>query len=124
MALPFLFVPINAVAYVGLPQRQDRAGLEPAQRRAQPRRHDRHLDARRRCWRARCSGISRELVEKLNPLDPNYNDWLAKATGAFGGHRRSDDAPLGGAVQQVQRQAAMLAFLDVFRVADDRRAGR
>ena len=76
MALPFLFVPINAVAYVGLPQTQDGAGIEPAQRRAQSWRNDRHFDV------ADAAGVSdmqrhqAALVERLNPLDPNYNDWM------------------------------------------------
>ncbi len=55
-----------------------------------------------------------ELVQTLNPLNPNYNDWLAKASGAFGS---GGDVTTSLAVlySQVQRQAAMLAFLDVFR---------
>jgi DHA2 family multidrug resistance protein len=56
-----------------------------------------------------------ELVEKLNPLDANYNDWLSKAAGSFAGQGDPSVTPLAVLYSQVQRQASMLAFLDVFR---------
>lgn len=62
------------------------------------------------------SGLQRhqsDLVNGLNPLNPNYNDWLAKAGSAFGGPGDTI-TPLAVLYSQVQRQAAMLAFLDVF----------
>jgi DHA2 family multidrug resistance protein len=55
------------------------------------------------------------LVQKLNPLDPNYTDWLAKAQGAFAGLGDPTQLPQAILYSQVQRQAAMLGFLDVFR---------
>ena len=55
------------------------------------------------------------LVEHLNPLDPRYNDWLAKAQSAFAGVGDAVTTPLAVLYSQVQRQAAMLAFLDVYR---------
>ena len=64
------------------------------------------------------SGLQRhqsELVEKLNPLEPNYTDWLGRASGALAGSADPMMAPLGVLYGEVQRQAAMLAFLDVFR---------
>jgi DHA2 family multidrug resistance protein len=54
------------------------------------------------------------LVEKLSPLNPNYNDWIGKASSAFGGPG-DQTTPLAVLYGQVQRQAAMLSFLDVFR---------
>jgi DHA2 family multidrug resistance protein len=112
MALPFLFVPINAIAYVGLPQRSTAQassllnvfrnlggtlGISVSQTLL-------------------ASGMQRHqavLVERLNPLDPNYNDWMATAGNLFGGP--GDQTTLAVLYQQVQRQASMLAFLDVFR---------
>jgi DHA2 family multidrug resistance protein len=54
-----------------------------------------------------------ELVNGLSPLNPNYTEWLQQAGGAFGGTGDSI-TPLAVLYSQVQRQAAMLAFLDVF----------
>lgn len=114
MALPFLFVPINAVAYVGLPQNktaQASSLLNIA----------RNLGGSIGISTAQtllASGQQRhqsELVQKLNPLDPNYTDWLSKAQGAFGGQGDPGTTSLAVLYQTVQRQASMLAFLDVFR---------
>ncbi len=113
VALPFLFVPINAVAYVGLPQNktaQASSMLNVA----------RNLGGSIGISAAQTmlsSGLQRhqaELVDKLNPLEPNYTDWLAKAQDAFRGTGDPIMTPLAVVYSQVQRQAAMLAFLDVF----------
>ncbi|MDB5704135.1 MAG: disulfide bond formation protein DsbA [Sphingomonas bacterium] len=113
-ALPFLFVPINAVAYVGLPQNKTAQassmlnvarnlggtiGISMAQTL---------LSSNRQIHQS-------VLVEQLNPLDPRYNDWLSKAQGAFTGVGDAVTTPLAVLYQQVQRQATMLAFLDVYR---------
>jgi len=113
IGLPFLFIPINAVAYVGLPQTKTAQassllnvfrnlggtlGISVSQTML-------------------ASSIQRHqsvLVERLNPLDPNYNEWIAKASHLFGGGPGNQGA-LAMLYQQVQRQASMLAFLDVFR---------
>jgi DHA2 family multidrug resistance protein len=113
MALPFLFVPINAVAYVGLPQNktaQASSLLNIA----------RNLGGSIGISTAQtllASGQQRhqsELVQKLNPLDPNYTDWLQRAQGAFGGQGDPWATSMAVLYQTVQRQASMLAFLDVF----------
>ena len=110
IALPFLFVPINAVAYVGLKQTQTAQassllnvcrnlggsiGISLAQTK---------LANSMQVHQA-------EMVQHLNPLDPNYNQWMAQAQGLTGGQ---DLAALAILYQQVQRQAAMLGFIDVF----------
>jgi len=114
MALPFLFVPINAIAYVGLKQTQTAQAsslLNVA----------RNLGGTVGIASAQTmlsNGLQRhqaELVERLNPLDPNYNDWLATAGRAFAGQGDPSVLPTAILYQTVQRQAAMLAFLDVFR---------
>ena len=113
MALPFLFVPINAIAYVGLKQSdtpQASAMLNVA----------RNLGGTLGISVSQTllsNGLQRhqtELVEKLNPLEPNYNGWLSNAMGALGGPG-DPTTPLAVLYGQVARQAAMLSFLDVFR---------
>ena len=112
MALPFLFVPINAVAYVGLPQNKTAQASSLLN-------VFRNLGGTLGISMSQtllASGQQRHqsvLVEKLNPLDPNYNDWMQTAGGLFSG--QGDQTPLAVLYQQVQRQANMLAFLDVFR---------
>lgn len=114
MALPFLFVPLNAVAYQGLPRdktAQASSLLNVA----------RNLGGTIGISTAQtmlAGGIQRhqsELVQPLNPLDPNYMDWLAKAKGAFAGLGDPTMLPQAILYQITQRQAAMLGFLDVFR---------
>ncbi|HVI99534.1 MAG TPA: DHA2 family efflux MFS transporter permease subunit [Sphingomonas sp.] len=111
VGLPFLFVPINAIAYVGLAQ------TKTAQASSL-------LNVFRNLGGTFGISVSQTLlasyqqvhqsymVERLNPLDPNYTQWLGDAQRLFG------DAmtPLAVLYQQVQRQATMLAFLDVFHV--------
>ena len=113
MALPFLFVPINAVAYIGLPQRstaQASAMLNVA----------RNLggtlgisSAQTILANAQQVHQSR-LVEGLSPLNPNYTQWLNNAQGMFSGQGDPMGASLGALYQQVQRQANMQAFITVF----------
>ena len=112
MALPFLFVPINAVAYVGLPQNKT-AQASSLLNIARNLGGSIGISMSQTMF---ASGLQRhqsELVEKLNPLEPNYTDWLSRAQGAFGG--AGDGTPLAVLYQTMQRQAAMLSFLDVFR---------
>ncbi|OYY91333.1 MAG: EmrB/QacA family drug resistance transporter [Sphingomonas sp. 28-66-16] len=109
-ALPFLFVPINAAAYVGLPQRKTAqassllnvsrnlggtVGISAAQTLLSSYQQTRQS----------------HLVETLNPLNPNYVQWMNRAAGVFG---ESVEARLGSMYRIVQQQAAMLAFLDTF----------
>ena len=110
MALPFLFVPINAVAYVGLPQNKTAQASSLLN-------ISRNLGGSIGISASQTllsSGLQRhqsELVNPLNPLNPNYNEWLQTAQGALG----DATTPLAVLYQTVQRQAAMLAFLDVFQ---------
>ena len=110
MALPFLFVPINAVAYIGLKPTQTAQassllnvcrnlggsiGISIAQTKL-----------------ANGMQFHQEgLVRGLNPLNPNYNEWMMQAKTMFG----SQETALAVLYGQVQKQAAMLSFLDVFQ---------
>jgi DHA2 family multidrug resistance protein len=113
MALPFLFVPINAIAYVGLKQTQTAQASSLLN-------VSRNLGGTIGICFAQtqlAGGLQRhqsELTQTLNPLDPNYNDWMQKATSVFGGQGDAT-TPLAVLYSQMQRQATMLAFLDVFR---------
>ncbi|VVT10784.1 Disulfide bond formation protein DsbA [Sphingomonas aurantiaca] len=114
MALPFLFVPINAIAYVGLKQTQTAQASSLLN-------VSRNLGGTIGICFAQtqlAGGLQRhqsELTQTLNPLDPNYNDWMQKAAGAFAGQGDPSTTPLAVLYSQMQRQATMLAFLDVFR---------
>lgn len=113
--LPFLFVPINAVAYEGLKQ-SDTAqassllnvfrnlggtlGISTAQTLLA---HQQQIHQSR-------------LVESAQPLNPAYNDWLASAQGVLGPGGSGASAPLGALYQTIGQQASMQAFLSVFWV--------
>lgn len=114
VALPFLFVPINAVAYIGLKQSQTpqaSALLNVARNLG----GSIGISSAQTMLSGAVQRHQAELVQPLNPLNPTYNDWLAKAQGAFAGQGDPTTTPLAVLYGQVQRQAAMLGFLDVFR---------
>ena len=114
MALPFLFVPINAVAYQGLP-RNKTAQASSLLNVARNLGGSIGISAAQSMLAGSMQRHQTELVQKLNPLDPNYTDWLARAQGAFAGLGDPTTLPQAILYQQVQRQAAMLGFLDVLR---------
>jgi MFS transporter, DHA2 family, multidrug resistance protein len=111
VALPFLFVPINTAAYIGLkPSQTNQAsallnvsrniggsiGISWAQTL---------LANQQQFHQSR-------LVEQVSPLNPDYNSTLAQLGATGGGDPTSG---LGILYQQLTEQASMLAFLDVFR---------
>ena len=114
MALPFLFVPINAIAYVGLKQTQT-AQASSLLNVARNLGGTLGISVSQTLLANGLQKHQAELVQPLNPLDPNYTDWLSKAAGTFAGQGDPTTTPLAVLYAQVQRQAAMLAFLDVFR---------
>jgi len=117
VALPFLFIPINAVAYVGLPQRKTAQASSLLN-------VFRNLGGTIGISFSQvllANGLQRHqsvLVEQLNPLNPNFQDWIQTAAPLFGGGGQpgamADPTTLAVLYQQMQRQAAMLSFLDVF----------
>lgn len=114
IALPFLFVPINAVAYVGLrPDQTPQASalLNVARNLGGSIGISSAQTLLAGSLQQRQSG----LVQTLNPLDPNFSEWLQRAQGAFQGQSDPSNTALGALYQQVQSQAAMLGFLDTFR---------
>jgi len=117
--IPFLFVPLTTIAYVGLrPEESNQAsammnvarnlggtiGISSVQTM---------LAQREQFHQAR-------LVEGLNPLNPNYTQGLAQMTQQLrdAGQLSSDAAAqaVGRLYASMTRQAAMLAYIDVFHV--------
>ncbi|HEX4693402.1 DHA2 family efflux MFS transporter permease subunit [Sphingomonas sp.] len=114
MALPFLFVPINSVAYQGLP-REKTAQASSLLNVARNLGGTIGISTAQTMLANAVQRHQSELVQKLNPLDPNYTDWMMKAKGAFAGLGDPTVMPQAVLYQIVGRQAAMLGFLDVFR---------
>jgi DHA2 family multidrug resistance protein len=117
IGLPFLFVPISLVAYVGLaPNESNQAsammnvarnlggtiGISGVQT----------MLAQRTQWH------QAHLVEALNPLNPNFTLWLRNTAAQLMayGHSAMDAQSLAMATlyREVGRQAQMLAYIDVF----------
>jgi DHA2 family multidrug resistance protein len=117
VGLPFLFVPISMIAYVGLrPNESNQAsammnvarnlggtiGISSVQT----------LLAQRTQWH------QARLVESLNPLNPNYTSGISDAAGRLMGFGQSaidaQNLALANLYRQLGRQAQMLAYVDVF----------
>ena len=112
LGLPFLFIPISTVAYVGLkPGESDKAsamlnffrnlggafGISLAQTLL-TRREQFHQD---------------RMTETLNQLNPVFRDELSKTASMFNG---DEQMALAQIYAQVQRQAAMFSYVEVFHI--------
>jgi MFS transporter, DHA2 family, multidrug resistance protein len=111
--LPLLFIPINAVAYAGLKPSQT-AQASALLNVARNLGGTVGISSAQVLFAGAIQRHQAELVEPLNPIDPNYNQWIADAGRIFGG-QGDMMTPLAVLYRQVQQQAAMLGFLDVFR---------
>jgi DHA2 family multidrug resistance protein len=119
LGLPFLFVPITTIAYVGLrPEESNQAsammnvarnlggtiGISGVQT----------ILAQRGQWH------QARLAEGLDPLNPNFTGALSGAANGlqnFGASALSAQSEaLGSIHQSLTRQATMLAYIDAFRV--------
>ncbi len=114
--LPFLFVPITAVAYEGLKQTDTAQassllnvfrnlggtlGISTAQT---------VLQNQQQIHQSR-------LVESAQPLNPNYTDWLSSAQQVVGGQGGDTNmASMGVLYQTITRQASMQAFISTYWV--------
>jgi MFS transporter, DHA2 family, multidrug resistance protein len=114
VGLPFLFVPISAIAYVGLaPTESNQAsalmnvarnlggtiGISTVQTM---------LAQRSQFHQAR-------LVERLDPLNPNYVQGLGQITDAYSGlGAAAPNSALAHLYNGTRQQAAMLSYIDVF----------
>ena len=112
LGLPFLFIPISTAAYVGIdPGKTNEVSslLNVA----------RNLGGSLGIGLSQAALIERgqfhqdRLVEGLNPLNPSYVEGLDRL-GRTVASSGSDMAQLGALYQQVQQQARMLSYIDVF----------
>ena len=117
VAIPALFVPINAQAYAGLsPSRYNHASalMNVA----------RNLGGSVGISTAQAMLLQREqfhqsrIVESLNPLDPNYVEGLKQIGATLGGAGTGDpdQSQLAALYQMATKQAAMLSYIDVFHI--------
>ena len=111
--LPFIFIPINTAAYVGLkPEQTNQASalLNVA----------RNLGGSIGISTAQAMLIERgqahqsRIVEGLNPLNPSYTEGLGQITQQLNGAASGSGEQLGVLFQQVQQQASALSYIDVF----------
>jgi DHA2 family multidrug resistance protein len=119
VGLPFLFVPITNIAYVGLkPQESNQAsalmnvarnlggtfGISAVQT----------MLAQRGQWH------QAHMVERLNPLNPAYANGVLQFSQSLAAHGvpKAEAAQAAGAMiyRQVLKQAQMLSYIDVFHV--------
>ncbi len=117
VGLPFLFVPITTMAYIGLrPNESNQAsalmnvarnlggtiGISSAQTM---------LAQRQQVHQA-------QMVETLSPLNPNYANGIAQMTHALAAHGQpplqAGQAAVAMLYRSVGRQAQMLSYVDVF----------
>lgn len=115
--LPFLFVPVSSIAYNGLKQ-SDTAQASSLLNVARNLGGSFGIAFSQVILARQLQKHQSELVEGLNPLNPNYTDWLSNTERLLPGvaDPASGATPsLGTLYGQVQAQAAMLSFLDVFR---------
>jgi DHA2 family multidrug resistance protein len=119
VALPFLFVTISAIAYVGISQRDNNQASALMN-------VSRNLGGTFgislvQTMLARQSQVHQaQYVETLNPLNPNYTQGIARITQALtqNGMGQADAAQTAGGVlyRSLARQSQMLSYIDVFHV--------
>jgi MFS transporter, DHA2 family, multidrug resistance protein len=115
VALPFLFVPINAAAYVGL--RPDQTNQASALLNVA-----RNLGgtfgisiAQTMLLRQQQMHQSR-IVETLSPLNPSFPEHIDRIRQVTGSLTGDDSGQYAALLQSVQQQALMLSYIDVFHV--------
>ena len=113
--LPFIFIPINTAAYVGL--RPDQTNQASAL-----------LNVARNLGGSICISVAQAMliargqinqsyiVDNLNPLNPNYTQGLSQLNQEIGTVSSGGGENLRELYSQVQTQAMTLSYLDVFHV--------
>ena len=113
--LPFVFIPINTAAYVGL--RPDQTNHASAL-----------LNVARNLGGSICISMAQAMliergqvnqsyiVDNLNPLNPAYTQGLEQLQQTIGTVSSAGGENVGALYQQVQTQAMTLAYIDVFHV--------
>jgi DHA2 family multidrug resistance protein len=119
IGLPFLFVPITAVAYVGIkPEENNQASALMNMSRNMGGTFG--ISFVQTMLTRRAQVHQAQYVETLNPLNPNYASGLQHVTHALTNQGLSQSQASKAAVAQVylslQQQASMLSYVDVFHV--------
>ncbi len=118
-SLPFLFVPITAVAYVGLkPEQSNQASaLMNVMRNLGG---SIGISAVQTLTEQRQQFHQARYVESLSPLNPNFAQGLSQMQGALQNNGQPAAAANSQALQQVYQsvgqQAGMLSYIDAFRL--------
>jgi DHA2 family multidrug resistance protein len=117
VGLPFLFVPVTSVAYIGL--RADESNQASALLNV-----SRNLGGTfgislvQTMLAQRAQVHQAQYVETLNPLNPNYTHGIAQITHALAnrGIEQAQAAKMAAALlyRQLLQQASMLSYIDVF----------
>ena len=111
IGLPLLFIPINTVAYIGLPD-----GL--SDKASAMLNFFRNLGGAFGISIAQTILLRREqfhqsrMTEGLNALNPTFNDTITNLTQTFGNQQLA----YGTIYRQVQQQAAMMSYIEVFHL--------
>ena len=113
IGLPMLFIPITAQAYADLKPNEtgDASALLNVARNIGG---SIGISAAQAIVLQRQQFHQSRIVEGLNPLNPEYVQGLGQAQQMLGGAAPPGNAGIGVIFQQVQQQAAMLSYLDVF----------
>jgi DHA2 family multidrug resistance protein len=119
IGLPFLFVPITAVAYVGIkPEENNQASALMNMSRNMGGTFG--ISFVQTMLARRAQVHQAQYVETLNPLNPNYVSGLQHVTHALVNRGLSQSqaakAAVGEVYQSLQQQASMLSYVDVFHV--------
>ena len=117
VGLPFLFVPISTIAYVGLkPNESNQASA--LMNVARNFGGTLGISTVQTMLAQRSQYHQAQLVETLNPLNPNYTNGVERITQGLVGQGQSLVDASSQAVAELYgslaRQAAMLAYIDVF----------
>jgi MFS transporter, DHA2 family, multidrug resistance protein len=113
IALPFLFVPVTAAAYVGL-SRSQTSQASALLNVARNLGGTIGISTSQTILERRGQFHQSRIVEGLNGSNPDFNAWVNSASGAINDASAGMTAPLAALYQQVQQQARMLSYLDVF----------
>ncbi|RDE04915.1 DHA2 family efflux MFS transporter permease subunit [Sphingomonas aracearum] len=112
VGLPFLFVPINSAAYVGLKPNQtnDASALLNVARNLGG---SFGIGVAQALLIARAQYHQDRIVEGLNPLNPSYVEGVNQLSQTLGGEA-GQTGTLAALMQQVQQQAQVLSYIDIF----------
>jgi MFS transporter, DHA2 family, multidrug resistance protein len=112
---PFLFIPINTVAYADVPP-QKTADASAQINLARYLGGSVTIAAVQAMLERRSQFHQARLVETLTPGDANYLAWANGLAQAFGPAVSSSETSLAAIYQSVVHQAQLLAFVDIFWV--------